>query len=345
VQIATPSQIASGTATSTDGAQTLWNVVSAGQYGKTYGATPTVTTQNYGAATGTASTTFVYNYTGINGSFTIPALGVPQTNGHSPSAAISMTATLTSSNGGNSLVNNYTGGLGRSITANLSTTTFSLGTTVYYSVSSAGASSGDTITSVSGGYADGQNSPTSGSSYVGGGGGGSTWISTTNGIGSAQLVACGGGGAGGQTGLNGGNGGGGSCPANGGAPYSNGGVGSYLSTGATNISTSTVSGNGSITVVYTYSYNDPTENVSSTVSGNNFGGTVTVSAATTHLSPTTSTINFAPWNFPVSGVSCTANTWASSLAPFILAKNTTSVEFGFGSTIAGGKYDYICNAR
>jgi hypothetical protein len=39
-----------------------------------------------------------------------------------------------------------------------------------------------------------------------------------------------------------------------------------------------------------------------------------------------------------------ANTWASSLAPFILAENTTSVEFGFGSTIAGNKYDYQCNA-
>ena len=347
VQIATPSQIASGTATTTDGAQTLWNVVGVGQYGKTYGATPTVLSQAYGSATGTASTSYSFSYTGSNGSFTLPALGVPQTNGHSPSSSISMTATLMSSNGGNSLVNNYTGGLGRSITANLSTTTFPLGTTVYYSVSSAGASSGDTPTAVPGGYADGQNSPTNGSSYVGGGGGGSTWISTTNGIGSAQLVACGGGGAGGQTGLNGGNGGGGSCPANGGSPLSNGGVGSYLSVGATNISTSTASGNGSITVVYTYSYNDPTENVSSTVSGNNFGGTVTVSASTAHLSPTTSTINFAPWTFQnaPSGVSCNATTWGSSLAPFIIAENTSSVEFGFGSTIAGGKYDYNCLPR
>jgi hypothetical protein len=100
-------------------------------------------------------------------------------------------------------------------------------------------------------------------------------------------------------------------------------------------------------VVFTYSYNDPTESVSSTVVGNNFGGTVTVSASTTHLNPTTSTINFAPWAFSTapSGVSCIAQTWGSNLAPYTIAENTTSVEFGFGSTIAGGKYDYNCLPR
>jgi hypothetical protein len=325
----------------------LWNVVSAGQYGKTYGATPTVVTNAYGSATGTASTTFSYNYTGTNGSFTLPPFNSIY-NGHYPSSTLSVVVILSGANGGTGWTGGTVGhgvaGAAGKITATLPASILPLGATVYYSVGGVGLNNGSIASN--GGFADGGNAPYDGSmGNYGGGGGGSTWINTVNTITNSPLIACGGGGGGNlvQSGGNGGGPCGGAAGAGGNSNAASNGGTSATST-ASGVSTATSTGSGSISIVYTYSYNDPVENVSSTVSGNNFGGTVTVSAATTHLSPTTSTIIFAPWNFPVSGVSCTANTWASSLAPFILAKNTTSVEFGFGSTIAGNKYDYQCNA-
>ena len=426
VQIATPSQIASGTATSTDGTQTLWNVVSAGQYGKTYGATPTVVTNVYGSATGTASTTvsFNYSYTGSAGSFSLPT-PTDNTPGQTLTAVTtsSIVITLNGAQGqgvgtaGGGVNGTASGGLGGQVVGTIAGP--ATGTTYYYNI---GSYTGYNFGGGSGGCV-GSNCSSAGN------GGGATWISTTSTYsnGTVLMIAGGGGGnssggtggaaggttgsvgAGSQSGKNagggsggtqsagGGNGGngsgtsggaggsggssqtggaGGSCVSNGqsstngagggggyfgggggggcgynsgaGTSGSGGGGSSFISSSLT--STSTTSGvnigNGSLTATYTYTYtwSIPSESVSSTVSGNNFGGTVTVSATTTHLSPTTSTINFAPWNFPVTGVSCTANTWASSLAPFILTETTTSVQFGFSSTIAGGKYDYQCNA-
>jgi hypothetical protein len=401
VQIATPSQIASGTATSTDGAQTLWNVVSAGQYGKTYGATPTVVSNVYGSATGTASTTYTFNTIGT-GNFTLPTFRT-LIGGHAVSSSVSMVVTVNGSNAG---------GIGGQVAGTILTP--ALGTTYYTGVDIGGGSAGapgsgtggvagqngggmswfsanstysnGTVLAVAagaggsggngwgggaqpganGGGTNGNN-PSGGNtqcspilvvptqsaggtnSYAGGTlTNGSAGLGGNGGQGVSESPQSGGGGGGGGAGYYGGAGGVGGCN-NGGGYGGGGGQGgsSYITspfTSTSNTSGGSIGGTGSVTVVFTYSYNDPVENVSSTVSGNNFGGTVTVSAATAHLSPTTSTINFAPWNFPVSGVSCTANTWASSLAPFILAKNTTSVEFGFGSTIAGNKYDYQCNA-
>jgi hypothetical protein len=426
VQIATPSQIASGTATSTDGTQTLWNVVSAGQYGKTYGATPTVVTNAYGSATGTASTTvpFNYSYMGSAGSFSLPT-PTDNTPGQTLTAVTtsSIVITLNGAQGqgvgtaGGGANGTASGGLGGQVVGTIAGP--ATGTTYYYNI---GSYTGYNFGGGSGGCA-GSNCSSAGN------GGGATWISTTSTYsnGTVLMVAGGGGGnssggtggaAGGTTGSagagsqsgtnagggsggtqsagggNGGNGsgtsggaggsggssqtggaggycvsngqssasgagggggyfgggGGGGCGYNSGAGTSGAGGGgsSFIKSSLTSTSTTSGanSGNGSLTATYTYTYtwSAPSESVSSTVSGNNFGGTVTVSAATTHLSPTTSTINFAPWNFPVTGVSCTANTWASSLAPFILTETTTSVEFGFGSTIAGNKYDYQCNA-
>jgi hypothetical protein len=401
VQIATPSQIASGTATSTDGAQTLWNVVSAGQYGKTYGATPTVVSNVYGSATGTASTTYTFNTIGT-GNFTLPTFRT-LIGGHAVSSSVSMVVTVNGSNAG---------GIGGQVAGTILTP--ALGTTYYTGVDIGGGSAGapgsgtggvagqngggmswfsanstysnGTVLAVAagaggsggngwgggaqpganGGGTNGNN-PSGGNtqcspilvvptqsaggtnSYAGGTlTNGSAGLGGNGGQGVSESPQSGGGGGGGGAGYYGGAGGVGGCN-NGGGYGGGGGQGgsSYITspfTSTSNTSGGSIGGTGSVTVVFTYSYNDPTESVSSTVSGNNFGGTVTVSAATTHLSPTTSTINFAPWNFPVSGVSCTANTWASSLAPFILAENTTSVEFGFSSTIAGGKYNYLCNA-
>ena len=401
VQIATPSQIASGTATTTDGTQTLWNVVSAGQYGKTYGATPTVTTNNYGNATGTGSTTYT-------GSFTLPTNGT-WLNGHYVSSSVSMVVTLNGTNGGTA---NGAGGAGGQTVGTIATPV--LGTSYYIGTNAgggiggaAGTGTGGSVGGPGGGMAwFSANSSYSNANVLmvaagGGGGGGVGYIngggyggngggltgnigakngcldfqvaatqsaagtvssscgSPTNGAvgsggnggaGISEGSQSGGGGGGGGAGYYGGAGGSGGTN-NGGGYGGNGGQGgaSYIAA-STFTSTSTTQGGstgGGATIVFTYSYNDPTESVSSTVSGNNFGGTVTVSAATTHLSPTTSTINFAPWAFQnaPSGVSCNATTWGSSLAPFIIAENTSSVEFGFGSTIAGREYDYNCLPR
>jgi hypothetical protein len=368
VQIASPAQIALGTATSTDGTQTLWNVVSAGQYGKTYGATPTVTIQQYNSQL--ASTTYTFTDTdAAQHLWTVPNLGTneyivvtasagqganggattcPGANGYGAGGGGGGGSTALSNNisyagtfnlfasgggggsgaaGGNcgGSAGGGGGGLGGKISN--ASTTVTAGTVVYYTIGLRPSAGGNTS---GGGVGVGSSG---GQGHLNGttGGTGSGFTSGNGGTGATDTVA---GGAGGPSQGYSGN-------------YTQGGIGgsngNAISSGSFSAgSTSTASGNGSITVVLYYTQG--AENVSSTVSGNNFGGTVTVSATTAHLSPTTSTINFSPWNFPVSGVSCMANTWASSLAPFILAENTTSVEFGFGSTIAGNKYDYQCNA-
>jgi hypothetical protein len=284
---------------------------------------------------------------------TLPTFG-SLVGGHVVSSTVSVQVTLYAGQGGQ--VSSYTGGLGGKSAGTISSSTAPVGTTLYYIVGQAGGNPYGSGCSGGGGalpglpgYADGGGAGCYASS-AGTGGGGSSWINISNNS-STALLSAGGGGGGGTTATNAGSGGGGNAGGSctGGSPGSNangGGGRGCVAAGVTSVTTSTGlnSGNGTLTIVYTFNYNDPTENVSSTVSGNNFGGTVTVSAATAHLSPTTSTINFAPWTIAPTGVSCMANTWASSLAPFILAENTTSVEFGFGSTIAGNKYDYQCNA-
>jgi hypothetical protein len=407
VNIATSAQIASGTATSTDGTQTLWNVVSVGQYGKTYGATPTVTQNKYGNATGTASTTYTFNTIGT-GNFTLPTFGT-SINGHAVSSSVSMVVTVNGSNAGGTaggqvagtiltpaLGNTYytgvdigggsagapgsgTGGVAGSNGGGMSwfsaNSTYSNANVLAVAAGAGGSggngSGGGAQPGAAGGGTNGNNpsggntqcspipilvAPTQSAggtnSYAGGTlTNGSAGLGGNGGQGVSESPESGGGGGGGGGGYFGGAGGVGGC--NNGVGYGGGGGqggSSYITspfTSTSNTSGGSTGGTGSVTVVFTYSYNDPTESVSSTVSGNNFGGTVTVSAATTHLSPTTSTINFAPWTFQnaPSGVSCVAQTWGSSLAPYTIAENTSSVEFGFGSTIAGGKYDFNCNAH
>jgi hypothetical protein len=365
VQIATPSQIASGTATSTDGTQTLWNVVSAGQYGKTYGATPTVSIVQYNSQL--ASSTYTFTDTdAAQHLWTVPNLGTNEyivvtasagagaNGGLTPGAgwsgggggggggstALSNSATYGSGTynlfasgggagsgaaGGNcSGASGGVGGYAGKVT-NASTTVTAL-TTLYYTIgltgSTGGNGSGSAGTGSSGGngHVNGTTG-SNGSGLTGGAGGAGATDSISGGVGGVAQ------GYSGNCSIAGNNGSNGTASA--GGTFSAGTVG-------------TSTGNGSITVVLYYTQG--AENVSSTVSGNNFGGTVTVSATTTHLSPTTSTINFAPWTIAPTGVSCRATSWASNLSPYILAENTTSVEFGFGSTIAGNKYDYQCNA-
>jgi hypothetical protein len=411
VNIASPTQIASGTATTTDGAQTLWNVVSAGQYGKSYGATPTVTTDVYGSATGTASNTasFSYSYSGSIGSFSLPTPTDPY--GRTITGVTSSTLVVTL-NGAQGQTGNAVGGEGGQVIATINNP--ATGTTYYYNIggqngydgggaggaasaggktggygggmtwfsanstySSAnvlavaaggggggdftGGAGGGTSGSSGGGNCSGRDGcPGGGGSQSSGGGGGSGGVSS-GGTGTSGTTAQGGiggnayysggtlsGAGGGGAGYYGGGGGGGSG-YNGGAGLSGSGGGgsSYVAASLTSTSTTANvnSGNGNFNAIYTYTYtwSSPSESVSSTVAGNNFGGTVTVSAPTTHLDPTTSTINFAPWNFPVAGVACTANAW-SLFTPSIVSETTSSVQFLFSSAIAGNKYNYACVA-
>lgn len=356
VQIATNAQIASGTATTTDGSQTLWFAINPSQYGKTYGSTPTVLSNNYGSATGTTSSTFTESYSGGNQTFTLPTTGTLIGSNY-VSSTVNVQITLYGAQGGQTGI--YTGGLGGKSIATISSTTAPVGTTLYYSIGGIGLNPsgtgcpGGNPNPGAGGFQDGG----TGVCYINGGssggGGGGTWINTTNNSSTALLAA--GGGSGGGSGGSGNSGAGGNGgAAQGGAAIvsgsgglsSNGNPGTgYANTAfTTNVTTSTGgnTGNGSLTIVYTYSYNNPTEQVTSTVAGNNWGGTVTVSATTTHLSPTTTTINFAPWPFVVNNVSCDSITWGSSLAPYVIAESSASVEFGFGSTIAGNKYNFKC---
>jgi hypothetical protein len=347
----------------------LWNVVSAGQYGKTYGATPTVTIQQYNSQL--ASSTYTFTDTdAAQHSWTVPNLGTNEyivvtasaaQGGYGGSAIFGSGASEGAGGGGGggstALSNNSTygsgtynifisgggggsgssggnnggasgggvGGFGGKISN--ASTTVTAGSLIYYTIGLVGNNGFNGGSSPGNGNTGGQghvngSSGTVGTYSYGGPGGNGATDSVTGGIGGAQQVPYGNTNA--QPGNNGNNG--------------TASAGGTLSAGTVGTST----GNGSITVVLYYMQS--AENVSSTVSGNNFGGTVTVSAMTTHLSPTTSTINFAPWTIAPTGESCTATTWASNLSPYILAENTTSVEFGFGSTIAGNKYDYQCNA-
>ena len=135
VTIATATELNNNTPTTVT-SSTYTNVVPVALYGKLYGGTPTIPVIGYGSATGTASTTYTFNYTGTQGIFTLPQFGVTQGNGHTPSSTVSMVVTVYGSNGG--AVGALSGGVGASITATIPTSSVPLGTTLYYSVSSPG---------------------------------------------------------------------------------------------------------------------------------------------------------------------------------------------------------------
>ena len=353
VQIGTTSTLINGVATSTDGVQTLWNVLPTSLYGKTYGPTPTVSSLGYNSstnATGTASTTYTFSYTGANASFNLAAKGVIQSNGHSPSSSVSLVVTLDGASGAQS-DNGSNGGLGGQSIATIASTTVPLGTTMYYSIGGQG-NTGSGSTGGAGGFADGSNGGGGGSRWAGGGGG-STCISTstisTCSTPTALMIGGGGAGGGSVCSVNGGNGGStyggaGTCN-NGGGATGGSGLG-FANSSLTSIATSTGqnTGNGTLTAVYTYTYNDPAEHVISTASGTNYAATITVATGTVHLtSQTTSTIYFGTWLNNPTGVVCEAQPFSTGggyAEP--VYESVTSVEYLFSASILSSGYENLC---
>ena len=348
VMIATSQQIASGTTTSTYNSNTYNLALPVGQGTKISGTPPTV---NSYTASGTDTLSWTASYTGSNGSFTLPSVGSTTTNGDVVSSSVSMVVTIKAANGGNSYSGGYTGGLGATITATFPAGYATPGTTFYYSVPSAGTN-GTNGGSASGGYQDGGSTLGSVSSHGDGGGGGGAWINSSNSSSTSLLAAGGGSGANDyQTSGYGPGGGGGAGRSLGGnmgggnvAPQ-NGPAGTTYANGAfTNISTSTNSGNGSLSVTWTYNYQ--TENVSTTVTGFNGGGKITVGAAQQWITPTSTTLNFSASPAWTIVPFCTANIATSTLSSTtvsILNTTTSSVQFGFGgATFANESLNYNC---
>ena len=208
-----------------------------------------------------------------------------------------------------------------------------------------------------------------GSSYPGPGGGGSgqgghSWFSDTTSVADNSTLeiygghgASGGGGggssndcyagAGGQggaadDGTPGGAPGSGGCSGSNGSNGTTGAIGSVAVLGSnfSSSTTATSTGNGALSLVLNYTYG--TENVTSTVTGTNFAGTISVSATTMHLNPTTLTMNFT--NAFLNTPSCIVTPF-NQVTASIGSVSTTSVTFNFSSGMGGQKFSYTCTGN
>ena len=231
--------------------------------------------------------------------------------------------------------------------------------------------------SVSGNGSDGGG----GGGYYGGGGGGATgsntasyclgganggnmaWFSSSNSYTNANALLVGGGAGGYGAGCGNivlGGYGGGSTAATGTVGYytsgsqfasgAGGGGSSFASStyfSATTVSTSTNSGNPYITVAATYIYQPPTtEFFQPTITGFNNAMQITFPNSTVHITPSTTTINFAAVPSYTSNPMCLIQEMnTSTILGYQATTTTSSVQLGFSAAIAGTKWNLFCEGN